>query len=124
MIVLALFGGLAIVIAAVGIYGVMTYLVGQRTQEIGIRMALGAQPGQVVGMVLSRALVLMTLGIAVGVTGGWVLSKYVSSFLFKVEPHDVLVYASAAGVLMAAGIIAALVPARRASRIDPILVLK
>jgi predicted permease len=124
MIVLALFGGLAIVIAAVGIYGVMTYLVGQRTQEIGIRMALGARPGQVIGMVLSRALMLMTLGIAVGVTGGWMLSKYVSSFLFKVEPHDVLVYASAAVVLMTAGVVAALVPARRASRIDPMLVLK
>jgi predicted permease len=124
MIVLALFGGLAIIIAGVGIYGVMMYLVTQRTQEIGIRMALGALPGQVVGMVLSRAAVLMSVGIALGLTGGWMLSKYVSAFLFRVEPHDVAVYATAAGVLMIAGLLAALVPARRASRIDPMLVLK
>jgi putative ABC transport system permease protein len=124
MIVLALFGGLAIVIAAVGIYGVMTYLVTQRTQEIGIRMALGAKPAQVVQMVLSRAAVLMLTGTALGVIGGWMLSKYVQSFLFKVEPHDVIVYAGAAAILLAAGLLAAFVPARRASRIDPMEVLR
>ena len=75
MIVLALFGGLAIVIAAVGIYGVMTYLVTQRTQEIGIRMALGAKPAQVVRMVLGRAAILMLAGTALGVIGGWMLSQ-------------------------------------------------
>lgn len=124
MIVLALFGGLAIVIAAAGIYGVMTYLVTQRTQEIGIRMALGAKPAEVVRMVLSRAALLMSLGIAIGVAGGWMLSKSVASFLFRVEPHDVVVYAGAASLLMTAGLIAALLPARRASRIDPMLVLR
>jgi predicted permease len=124
MIVLALFGVLAIAIAGVGIYGVMAYLVEQRTQEIGIRMALGAQPGQVLRMVLSRATLLMAVGIVLGLTGGWFLARLVETFLFKVEPHDVAVYAGAAAVLVAAGLLAALLPARRASRVDPMLVLR
>ena len=124
MIVLALFGGLAIVIAGVGIYGVMTYLVTQRTQEIGIRMALGAQPAQVMSMVLSRAAVLMSIGIAVGLGGGWFLSRLVETFLFKVEPHDFIVYATVPVLLLVAGLVAAFLPARRAARVDPMLVLK
>ena len=124
MIVLALFGGLAIVIAAVGIYGVMNYLVTQRTQEIGIRMALGAKPAQVVQMVLGRAAILMLAGTTLGMIGGWMLSRYVQSFLFQVEPHDVVVYAGAAALLLATGLVAAFLPARRASRIDPMEVLR
>jgi len=124
MIVLALFGVLAIVIAGVGIYGVMAYLVEQRTQEIGIRMALGAQPGQVLQMVLSRASIFMAMGIAIGLVAGWMLSRFVEAFLFRVEPHNVSVYAAAGGVLVLAGLIAAAVPARRASKVDPMLVLR
>jgi len=124
MIVLALFGALAIVIAAVGIYGVMAYLVAQRTQEIGIRMALGAGPGEIMRMVVSRAALLMGIGISSGLVGGWFLSRLVASFLFKVEPHDALVYALAATVLLLSGLAAALIPARRASRIDPMEVLR
>jgi predicted permease len=124
MIVLGLFGTLAIVIAAVGIYGVMAYLVAQRTQEIGIRMALGAGPGEIVRMVVSRAAVLMVIGITAGLAGGWFLSRLVASFLFKVEPHDAVVYTLAAAVLLVSGLAAAMIPARRASRIDPMLVLK
>ena len=124
MIVLALFGTLAIVIAAVGIYGVMAYLVAQRTQEIGIRMALGAGPGEIMRMVVSRAALLMAIGITAGLVGGWFLSRLVASFLFKVEPHDALVYTLAAGILLVSGLAAAMIPARRASRIDPMLVLK
>ena len=124
MIVLALFGILAIVIAGVGIYGVMAYLVEQRTQEIGIRMALGAQPGQVLRMVLSRASLFMAVGIAIGLIAGWMLSRFVETFLFHVEPHNVGVYAGAAVLLVLAGLLAAVVPARRASRVDPMLVLR
>ena len=124
MLVLALFGVLAIVIAAVGIYGVMGYLVTQRTQEIGIRMALGARPRQVLGMVLSRAALLMTAGVAVGLVAGWMLSKLTATFLFPVEPHDAVVDIPAAAILMTPGILAAWLPARRAARIDPMLVLK
>ncbi len=124
MIVLALFGGLAIVIAAAGIYGVMAYLVAQRTQEIGIRMALGARPGQVRRMVLSRAGWLMSVGAVIGIAAGWMLARLVGAFLFSVEPHDPWVYAGAAGLLMAAGLVAAFIPARRASKVDPMLVLR
>jgi putative ABC transport system permease protein len=124
MIVLALFGALAIVIAAVGIYGVMAYLVAQRTQEIGIRMALGAGPGEIMRMVVSRAALLMGIGISTGLVGGWFLSRLVASFLFKVEPHDALVYVMAAAVLLVSGLVAAMIPARRASRIDPMEVLR
>jgi putative ABC transport system permease protein len=124
MIVLALFGVLAIVISAVGIYGVMAYLVEQRTQEIGIRMALGAQPRQVLRMVLRRAALFMAAGILIGLAAGWMLSRFVESFLFRVEPHDVLVYVGAASVLIAAGLLAAFIPARRAARVNPLLVLR
>ena len=124
MIVLALFGVLAIVIAGVGIYGVMAYLVEQRTQEIGIRMALGAQPGQVLRMVLSRASLFMAVGITIGLAAGWMLSRFVETFLFRVEPHNVAVYAGASGLLLLGGLLAAAVPARRASKVDPMLVLR
>jgi predicted lysophospholipase L1 biosynthesis ABC-type transport system permease subunit len=124
MIVLAIFGVLAIVIAGAGIYGVMAYLVEQRTQEIGIRMALGAQPGQVLRMVLARASVLMGIGIVLGLGMGWMLSRFVETFLFRIEPHNVVVYLSAAMLLVGAGLIAALVPARRAAHVDPLTALK
>ncbi len=124
MIVLALFGVLAVVIAGAGIYGVMAYIVEQRTQEIGVRMALGAQPTQVIRMVLRRATIFMAIGLAIGIAGGWMLSRLVGSFLFRVEPHDPIVYASAAALLLAAGLVAALIPARRASRVDPVTALR
>ena len=124
MIVLALFGVLAIVIAGVGIYGVMAYLVELRTQEIGVRMALGAEPGQVLFMILSRAAVFMGAGIAIGVGAGWMLSRLVAAFLFQVEPHSGVVYALAVGTLLIVGLVAAFVPARRASRVDPISAIR
>jgi ABC-type antimicrobial peptide transport system permease subunit len=124
MIVLALFGVLAVTIAAVGIYGVMAYIVAQRTQEIGVRMALGAQPAQVLRMVLSRATLFMVAGITLGVGAGWLLSRFVGAFLFRVDAQDPIVYAGAAGVLVLSGLIAAFIPARRASKVDPVSVLK
>jgi predicted permease len=124
MIVLALFGVLAVVIAGAGIYGVMAYIVEQRTQEIGVRMALGAQPTQVIRMVLMRAAVFMAMGLGLGIFGGWMLSRLIKAFLFAVEPHDPVVYVSAALVLLAAGLLAAFVPARRASNVDPVTALR
>jgi predicted permease len=124
MVVLALFGVLAITIAAAGIYGVMAHLVEQRTPEIGVRMALGADPSRVLRMVLARAALSLSIGLALGLTGGWMLSKSVQSFLFRVDAHNPLVYLGAAAVLMAAGLIAALVPAQRAARVDPVIALR
>jgi predicted permease len=124
MIVLALFGGLAMTIAAAGVYGVMAYTVQQRAPEIGVRMALGADRGQVLRMVLSRASVLMIAGVAIGLTAGWALARFITTFLFQVEPHDVLVYAAASGLLLLTGLAAAFVPARRAANVDPMSVLR
>jgi putative ABC transport system permease protein len=124
MIVLALFGALALTIAAAGVYGVMAYTVQQRAQEIGVRMALGAQQGQVLRMVLLRAAIFMTVGLAIGLGAGWALARLITTFLFRVEPHDVVVYAVASALLILTGLAAALVPARRASKVDPMSVLR
>jgi predicted permease len=124
MIVLALFGVLAIVIAGAGIYGVMAYVVEQRTREIGVRMALGAQPSQVLQLVLGRAAMVMGVGLVIGLAGGWMLARVVRTFLFQVGPHDPFVCAGAATVLMAAGLVAAFIPARRAASVDPVTALR
>ncbi len=124
MAVLALFGGLGLVIAAVGIYGVMAYIVAQRTSEIGVRMALGATRGRVVGMVLGRAMLLMSLGIAIGGSASWYFSAGVRTFLFEIQPTDKTIFAVALGTLLAAGLIASAVPARRAAGVDPLVALR
>ncbi len=124
MYLLAIFGVLAISIAAAGIYGVMAYMVEQRTQEIGVRIALGAEPAAVVRMVLAQAVACLAAGLGVAMTAGWMLSRFVQGFLFRVDARDPRVYAAAAAVLLAAGIVAALVPARRAARVDPLVALR
>jgi ABC-type antimicrobial peptide transport system permease subunit len=124
MIIVGLFGGLALAIVAAGIYGVMAYLVARRTQEIGVRIALGAVPTRVLAMVLRRAFTHVSLGLALGLIGAWQLSRLVESFLFQVAPHDPAVYAATAALLLGIGLIAALVPARRAARVDPLVALR
>jgi predicted permease len=123
-VLVGLFGALALVIAAAGIYGVMAYLVTQRSGEIGIRMALGAQPSQIKRGVLSEAGRLIVVGVAMGAAGAWVLARFVGSLLFQVEARDPWLYAGAIAVFTAVGLSAAFVPARRASRVDPISVLR
>ena len=124
MVLFSLFGVLGLVIALVGIYGVMAYTVQQRTAEFGLRMALGAPRGRILGMVLGRAAAFMATGLAIGLGAPVALSRLVAAFLFEVKPADVLVYASAAAVLMVTGLIAALLPARRASNVDPMVALR
>jgi putative ABC transport system permease protein len=124
MALLALFGGLGLVIAGVGIYGVMAYVVAQRTNEIGVRMALGATRQNVVGMVLRRAAVLMAAGLAIGGTGAWLLSARVKDFLFEMQPNDVRTFAGALAVLAFAGLVASAIPARRAASVDPMVALR
>jgi putative ABC transport system permease protein len=124
MAVLALFGMLGLVIAAVGIYGVMAYAVAQRTNEIGVRMALGATRANVISMVLRRACTLMLAGLAVGAVGAWYLSSGVKSFLFQVQPNDVGIFAAALAVLASAGLLASALPARRAAAVDPLVALR
>ncbi len=124
MLLLALFGVLGLSIASVGIYGVIGYVVSQRTQEIGIRMALGAQPSTILRSVLGGALVTMMAGIGIGLMGAWGLSGLVRGFLFEVQPHDPRVYAGALLVLATTGLAAAFGPARRASSVDPLIALR
>jgi putative ABC transport system permease protein len=124
MLLLGLFGVLGILIAAIGIYGVMAYTVAQRTQEIGIRMALGALPGTILRSVLAQASMYLTFGIAIGIAGAWTLAGLVEGFLFEIEPHDPLVYVSVFVVLALTGLAAALLPAQRAARVDPLVALR
>jgi putative ABC transport system permease protein len=124
MAVLALFGVLGLVIAAVGIYGVMAYVVAQRTSEIGVRMALGATRGRVVTMVLTRAGALMAAGLLIGGSVAWYFSTTVRAFLFEVQPTDERIFAGALAVLACAGLLASAIPARRAASVDPLIALR
>jgi putative ABC transport system permease protein len=124
MLLLGLFGLLGLVIAAVGIYGVMAYVVSQRTREIGVRMALGATPGNVVGMVLKNATLLVAVGLAVGSVGAWYLSSAAKAFLFRLEATDPRAFAAAIVSLTAAALIASAIPARRAASVDPMVALR
>ena len=124
MALLSLFGVLGLAIAAAGVYGVLAHRVAQRTREIGIRMALGATPGGVVRMVLSQAIVLLGVGLAIGLWAAWQFGAGVKAFLFGTEPADPLVFAVALLALATAGLVAGVALARRASRVDPIVTLR
>ena len=117
-------GVLSLAIAAAGVYGVLAHSVAQRTREIGIRMALGATPGGIVRTVLGRALVLLGAGLAIGLGGAWQFGAGVKGFLFMTEPGDPLVFGAVLLGLAAAGILAGVAPARRASRVDPMVTLR
>jgi predicted permease len=118
-VLLATFALLALSLAAVGIYGVVAEAVNQRTREIGLRMALGAQAGQVMRMVIERSFLLVVGGVAAGAMAAHYLTQYMKKLLFGVEPTDAVTLAGAAAVLLAVGLIAAYLPARRAARVDP-----
>ena len=124
MAMLVLFGVLGLVITAAGIYGVMAYVVEQRTDEIGLRMALGATPAGVLSMILKRASVLIALGLAVGLAVAWSVSASVQAFLFDVRSGDARVFSLAAAVLTGTGLLASSIPARRAARVDPLVALR
>ena len=124
MVLLTIFAGAALLLAAVGIYGVVAYSVTQRTQEIGIRMALGAQRGDVLGMVVGQAMVLTIAGIGAGALGALVLTRLMTTLLFNVKPADPLTFAAVAGLLAAVTALASYLPGRRATRVDPVVALR
>lgn len=124
MLILTLFGLLGAVIACVGIYGVIAYVVTLRTPEIGIRAALGAAPAAILWSVLRMAVFYLAAGLAIGLPVAWSLGAFVSGFLFEVRARDPWIYASVAAVLVATGLLAAVVPARRAARVDPLIALR
>jgi ABC-type antimicrobial peptide transport system permease subunit len=124
MALVTLFGLVGLAIAAVGLYGVMAYAVVQRTRELGVRVALGAAPARLVRLVLRQALVYLALGLAIGLAGARVLGRFVEGLLFEVTPHDVSTYVVVTAILAIAGLLAALAPALRASRVDPVSSLR
>ncbi len=123
-ILLTAFGLLAMCLAAIGIYGVVSEAVNQRTREIGIRMAVGAEAADVVRMVMRRSLALAVAGIAIGLAASLYLTRYIQSLLFGVKATDAVAFAGAAMVLLAVALLAGFLPARRASRIHPAAVLR
>jgi putative ABC transport system permease protein len=118
------FAGLALLIAAVGMYGVLAYSVAQRRREIGVRAALGASPAAIVALVVRQGAVITLTGLAIGLTGAYVAVGWISSFLFGVSPRDPLAFAVVPIVLLVVAILAAFVPARRAATIDPLKAMK
>jgi predicted permease len=123
MLLLMVFAGVALFLAAVGIYGVLAYTVTQRTRELGIRMALGSSPKQVFGLVVSQGAKVLGIGLVIGALGSLGLVQLIQALLYGVRPTDPGVLASVALLLAAVGIGACLLPARRATRIDPVVAL-
>ena len=123
-LLLALFAALALVLAAVGIFGLMYQTVARRTHEIGVRMALGAQGGDVMGMVLRQGLLLTGIGVVLGVGGALALSRLVRGLLFGIGPADPVSYVAAVLLLGATALVACWLPARRATRVDPLVALR
>jgi ABC-type antimicrobial peptide transport system permease subunit len=124
LILLAFFAASALLLAAIGVYGVMSFVVAQRTSEIGIRMALGARAGQVAWQVQRQGMTLVVAGLAIGMAGALVLTRYLSTLLFRVAPRDPLIFGTAAVTLVTVSIVACWLPARRASRVDPLTALR
>ena len=124
MTLLAAFAGIALLLASVGIYGVLSYLVGQRTQEIGVRMALGAQRFDVLRLVLNDGARMTLVGLAIGVVAALGLTRLLSHMLFGVKPTDPLTFFAVTMLLCAIALLACYVPAHRAMRVDPTVALR
>ena len=124
MLLLAIFAGLAMLLAAVGLYGVISYSVAQRTREIGIRVALGAQRRDVLRLVLNQGMLFVTFGLAAGVIGSLCVTRLIASLLFDVSPVDVCTFAIVSLLLGCVALVACWFPAQRASRVDPMIALR
>jgi ABC-type antimicrobial peptide transport system permease subunit len=118
------FGALATLLASIGLYGVMAFVVARRRKELGIRLALGAQPGFVIWLVLREVLVLLAIGLAVGVPAAMALGRYVAAQLYGIQAHDPAIATGTVLLLTVVSAAAGLIPAQRASRIDPVLALR
>jgi putative ABC transport system permease protein len=123
-LLLGAFAAIALLLTAAGIFGVLSYLVTQRTREIGLRIALGAQPTDVLRVIVGHGLRLVLLGLCIGVAGAFVVTRWMSSVLFGVTPTDPLTFTVVAFVLCSVALLASYIPARRAMRVDPIVALR
>ena len=121
---LSVFAGVSLLLALIGVYGVMSYTVAQHTREIGIRMALGAQPAAILKLILGRGLALVSIGVGIGVAASFALTRFIESLLFGVTPTDPLTFAMIVVLLGLVALLACLIPATRALRVDPIVVLR
>jgi ABC-type antimicrobial peptide transport system permease subunit len=119
-----LFGALALVLASLGIYGVLSYFVSRRTQEIGIRMALGATRGDVMRLIVGYGMKLTLTGIAIGLAASWAITRSLSALLVGVSPHDPGTFVAIALLLASIAFIASYLPGRRATRVDPMITLR
>jgi ABC-type antimicrobial peptide transport system permease subunit len=124
MLLMSVFGGAALFLAAIGVYGLMAYSVQQRTQEIGIRMALGAEAGDVRKMVLKHGLTFSFIGVVVGGVGAFLLARFISTFLYGVKPWDPMVFITVPVILTVIAVIAVIIPATRATHVDPMTALR
>jgi len=123
-LLLATFSGIAMFLAAIGIYGVMAYSVAQRTQEIGVRMALGARPLHVLRLVLGQSMVMLLIGTVIGLAGAFALTRLMRTLLFEITATDPLTYVSVIGLLAVVALLACYIPARRAAKVDPLIALR
>ena len=123
-LLLATFSGIALFLAAIGIYGVMAYSVAQRTQEIGVRMALGARPLHVLRLILKQSLGMLVIGAVIGLAGAFMLTRLMRTLLFEVTATDPLTYISVIGILTVVALLACYIPARRAAKVDPLIALR
>jgi putative ABC transport system permease protein len=124
LVIFGVFGTAALLLAALGIYGVTTYAVAQRTQEIGIRIALGAQMTDVLNLVLRKAMSLVLIGAAVGVAGAYAITRVMSNLLFEVAPTDLATFVAVPMILFLVALVACFIPARRATKVDPLVALR
>ena len=124
MILMTVFAGSALMLAAVGIYGVLSYFVNERTHEVGIRMALGASRREVLWLVVNRGLRVTFIGVVIGMVASFGLTRILGSMLFGVRPTDPLILLAVSFLLMGVALVASYLPARRAMRVDPIVALR